>query len=81
MRPDVVKLGKRLVQALPDEGARTMVRWVVEAAHRVGAQVVAEGVEDERAAEQVTGLGADLGQGWYFGRPVVLEPEPVTAGE
>ena len=76
VRPDVVKLGRPLVQALPDEGARTMVRAVVEAAHRVGALVVAEGVEDEQAAEQVTDLGADLGQGWYFGRPVVLEPDP-----
>ena len=75
VRPDVVKIGKRLVQALPDEGARTMVRWQVEAAHRVGALVVAEGVEDERAAEEVTALGADLGQGWFFGRPVVLEPD------
>jgi EAL domain-containing protein (putative c-di-GMP-specific phosphodiesterase class I) len=75
VRPDVVKLGKRLVHALPDEGARTMVRSVVEAAHRVGALVVAEGVEDEPAAERVTALGADLGQGWFFGRPVVLEPE------
>jgi EAL domain-containing protein (putative c-di-GMP-specific phosphodiesterase class I) len=77
VRPDVVKLGKPLVQALPDEGARTMVRWVVEAAHRVGAQVVAEGVEDARAAEQVAELGADLGQGWFFGRPAVLEPDAV----
>jgi EAL domain-containing protein (putative c-di-GMP-specific phosphodiesterase class I) len=75
VRPDIVKIGKPLVQALPDEGARTMVRWLVESAHRVGALVVAEGVEDERAAEQVAELGADLGQGWFFGRPVVLEPE------
>ncbi|SEP05754.1 EAL domain-containing protein [Trujillonella endophytica] len=80
LRPDVVKLGKPLVHALPDEGARTMVRWVVDAAHRVGAQVVAEGVEDERIAEEVAGLGADLGQGWFFGRPQVLEPE-VERGE
>jgi EAL domain-containing protein (putative c-di-GMP-specific phosphodiesterase class I) len=70
VRPDVVKLGKALVQALPDDGARTMVRSVVEVAHRLGAQVVAEGVEDERLAEEVTDLGADLGQGWLFGRPV-----------
>ncbi|MGY1745130.1 EAL domain-containing protein [Blastococcus sp. SYSU D00695] len=76
VRPDVVKLGRPLVQALPDEGARTILRWVVEAAHRVGAQVVAEGVEDERTAEQVAAIGADLGQGWFFGRPALLEPEP-----
>jgi EAL domain-containing protein (putative c-di-GMP-specific phosphodiesterase class I) len=32
--------------------------------------VVAEGVETERLADEVTALGADLGQGWLFGRPV-----------
>ncbi|MGY1771522.1 EAL domain-containing protein [Blastococcus sp. SYSU D00813] len=85
VRPDVVKLGKRLVQALPDDMARTMVRAVVDASHRVGALVVAEGVEDEASAERVAALGVDLGQGWFFGRPVVLEPaleevlEEVTA--
>jgi EAL domain-containing protein (putative c-di-GMP-specific phosphodiesterase class I) len=70
VRPDVVKLGKAVVQALPDDGARTMVRSVVELAHRLGALVVAEGVEDEQVAEEVEDLGADLGQGWLFGRPV-----------
>ena len=81
VRPDVVKLGKRLVQALPDDMARTTVRSVVDAAHRVGALVVAEGVEDEASAERVAALGVDLGQGWWFGRPVVLEPGSVTASE
>ena len=76
VRPDVVKLGRALVQALPDDGARTMVRSVVELAHTLGAQVVAEGVESERTADEVTRLGADLGQGWLFGRPVA----PPTAG-
>ncbi|RBY79914.1 EAL domain-containing protein [Geodermatophilus sp. TF02-6] len=75
VRPDVVKLGKALVQALPDAGARTMVRSVVELSHGLGALVVAEGVESERVAEEVTALGADLGQGWLFGRPVSPPPE------
>ncbi|WNV76775.1 EAL domain-containing protein [Geodermatophilus sp. DSM 44513] len=79
VRPDVVKLGRPLVQALPDDGARTMVRSVVELAHELGAQVVAEGVETERTADEVTRLGADLGQGWLFGRPVP-PPATVSAG-
>jgi EAL domain-containing protein (putative c-di-GMP-specific phosphodiesterase class I) len=70
VRPDVVKLDKRLVQALPDEGARAVLKAVTDLAHQLGAVVVAEGVENERLAEEVTVLGADLGQGWLFGRPV-----------
>jgi EAL domain-containing protein (putative c-di-GMP-specific phosphodiesterase class I) len=80
VRPDVVKLTKGLVQQLPDDGARAVVKAVVDLAHSLGAVVVAEGVETEQLAEQVTGLGADLGQGWLFGRPVLPET-PATESE
>ncbi|MGY1914312.1 EAL domain-containing protein [Blastococcus sp. SYSU DS0973] len=70
VRPEVVKLGKGLVQELPDDGARTVLKAVTDLAHQLGAVVVAEGVETEQLAEEVTALGADLGQGWLFGRPV-----------
>ena len=74
VRPDVVKLDKRLVQELPGEHARTVLAAVTETAHSLDAVVVAEGVETERLAEEVTALGADLGQGWLFGRPTRPEP-------
>ncbi|RBY95751.1 EAL domain-containing protein [Blastococcus sp. TF02-8] len=80
VRPEVVKLDKGLVQELPDDGARTVLRTLVELAHQLGAVVVAEGVETEQLAEEVTALGADLGQGWLFGRPVRPEP-PVEEPE
>jgi EAL domain-containing protein (putative c-di-GMP-specific phosphodiesterase class I) len=69
VRPEVVKLDKALVRHLPEERARTMIRSVVDQAHGLGAVVVAEGVENERLADEVAALGADLGQGWLFGRP------------
>jgi EAL domain-containing protein (putative c-di-GMP-specific phosphodiesterase class I) len=92
VRPEVVKLEKSLVQELPDDGVRTVLKAVTELAHSLGAVVVAEGVETERLADEVTAIGADLGQGWLFGRPVrpvppVEEPagrwqpaRPVQAG-
>jgi EAL domain-containing protein (putative c-di-GMP-specific phosphodiesterase class I) len=80
VRPDVVKLDKRLVQELPDDGARTVLKAVTDLAHQLGAVVVAEGIETERLAEDVTALGADMGQGWLFGRPVRPEP-PVEEPE
>src|SRR3954469_10979837 len=80
VRPDVVKLDKALVRQLPDDDARTMIRAVVDQAHALGAVVVAEGVESERGAQEATALGADLGQGWLFGRPsrprAVVEESP-----
>ncbi|MGY1725223.1 EAL domain-containing protein [Blastococcus sp. SYSU DS0533] len=73
VRPEVVKLDKGLVQELPDDGARTVLKAVTDLAHQLGAVVVAEGVETEQLAEEVTVLGADMGQGWLFGRPVRRE--------
>jgi EAL domain-containing protein (putative c-di-GMP-specific phosphodiesterase class I) len=72
-----VKLNRALVQELPGDGVRTVIRAVVDLAHSLGAVVVAQGVETQRLAEQVTELGADLGQGWLFGRPErPRTPEP-----
>jgi EAL domain-containing protein (putative c-di-GMP-specific phosphodiesterase class I) len=74
VRPEVVKLDKALVQELPDDGARTVLKAVTELAHQQGAVVVAEGIETEQLADEVTALGADMGQGWLFGRPVRPDP-------
>jgi EAL domain-containing protein (putative c-di-GMP-specific phosphodiesterase class I) len=68
------------VQELPDAGARTVLRALVDLAHELDAVVVAEGVETERLADEVAALGADLGQGWLFGRPVRPDP-PVEEPE
>jgi EAL domain-containing protein (putative c-di-GMP-specific phosphodiesterase class I) len=80
VRPEVVKLDKGLVQELPDDGARTVLRALVDLAHQLGAVVVAEGVETELLADEVTALGADLAQGWLYGRPVRPRP-PVEEPE
>jgi EAL domain-containing protein (putative c-di-GMP-specific phosphodiesterase class I) len=76
VRPDVVKLDKELVARLTDAGPQAVARSVISLAHGLGAVVVAEGVESERVADRVRELGADLGQGWWFGRPVRPEPQP-----
>lgn len=80
VRPDVVKLDKRLVHELPDDGARTVLRAITGLAHQLGAVVVAEGIETEWLADEVARLGVDLGQGWLLGRPVCPEP-PVEEHE
>jgi EAL domain-containing protein (putative c-di-GMP-specific phosphodiesterase class I) len=70
----VVKLDKDLVQQLPNDNARLVLTAVTDLAHTLGAVVVAEGVETERLADEVTAIGVDLGQGWLFGRPARPTP-------
>ena len=80
LRPDVVKLDKDIVQALPDATSRAVVAAIVEIAHSYGGQVLAECVETEEQAAVATDLGVDLGQGWLFGRPQRPATAASTAG-
>jgi EAL domain-containing protein (putative c-di-GMP-specific phosphodiesterase class I)/GGDEF domain-containing protein len=51
-----------------------IVRTVAELAHRLGLQVVAEGVETEEIAALMRTMGIDLLQGYHFARPMA-EPD------
>ena len=39
-----------------------------------GPAVVAEGVEDEGQLDRLRGMGCELGQGFYFARPIAAGP-------
>ena len=55
----------------PDLGA--VVGGIVDLGHRLGYEVVAEGVEDEATFRRLQELGCDLAQGFWIGRP--MSPE------
>ena len=71
---DVLKIDQSFVRGKPpgsnalSDGA--IVEAVISMAKAFGLHVVAEGVETSRHAEQLRDLGCDLGQGYYFSRPV-----------
>ncbi|GAA4988589.1 sensor domain-containing phosphodiesterase [Kineococcus glutinatus] len=79
VRPDVVKLDLRLVQAQPDAQIAAIANAVSAQAERDGTLVLAEGVETEEQCATAVALGASLGQGWLFGRPGPL-PAAVRTG-
>jgi EAL domain-containing protein (putative c-di-GMP-specific phosphodiesterase class I) len=71
IQPDVVKLDMGLIQDRPDrELGRTMTA-VMAHAERTGAVLLAEGIESHQHLDRAVSLGATLGQGYHFGRPVV----------
>ena len=47
-----------------------IVRSLVELAHRLGLETVAEGVESRLAWEAAAELGCDFAQGFYLGHPM-----------
>jgi diguanylate cyclase (GGDEF)-like protein len=83
-----VKIDKMFVTNLAtNEGDRDLVAAMVDIVHRVGARVVAEGIEDPGCAEWLVTLGCDIGQGFLYHRPVrwiellrdgILHPVPAS---
>ena len=74
LQPDVVKLDKEIVQALPDPVSTAVVAAIITITHAYGGKVLAECLETLEQVEAARALGVDLGQGYYYGRPV----RPVT---
>ena len=66
-----LKIDKSFVQDLAqDEEDRTIVRSTIELAHNIGLSVVAEGVEDEAALQQLIAWGCNYMQGYFIAKPL-----------
>ena len=71
---DILKLDKSLVRDLNrNERSQVVFKNLIEMAHGIGIEVVAEGVETEQQMELIRNLGCDYAQGYYIGRPVRAE--------
>ncbi|MEW1956546.1 diguanylate cyclase [Kineococcus sp. NPDC059986] len=81
LRPDVVKLDLRLVQDRPGPAVAQIMNAVNAYAQETGALVLAEGIEDEGHLLTARALGAQLGQGWLFGRPAAPPPPAAAVAE
>jgi diguanylate cyclase len=77
---DVVKLDRTLAVPAGD-GDRGLVlrRSVVSISRTLGMLVVGEGIETADQAADLTRLGCDLGQGFFFGRPEPVHRLRLTA--
>lgn len=63
-----LKIDKSFVQALDSHG-RAIISGTTVIARDLGIQIIAEGVETERQAEQLEELGITSLQGYLFGKP------------
>jgi EAL domain-containing protein (putative c-di-GMP-specific phosphodiesterase class I)/DICT domain-containing protein len=70
IRPDVINLDMALVQDRPDRDLGRTMAAVMAESERHGAVILAEGIESDEHVERAVSLGATLGQGFHFGRPV-----------
>ena len=68
---DEVKIDKSFVFGMgTDLGDLAVVRSIVELGHSLGLSVVAEGVEEDIARDQLESMGCDVAQGYLISRPL-----------
>ncbi len=69
-RPDVIKVDRSLITGVRDDFYKQeTLKSLVNLSRRIGALVVAEGIETEEEAIVALELGADLLQGFFLSRP------------
>jgi EAL domain-containing protein (putative c-di-GMP-specific phosphodiesterase class I) len=75
---DELKIDRSFVSRIVDDQVSSaIVASVLDLAHAVGLEVVAEGVEDAAQLELLRALGCDRAQGYHLGRPT---PAPDLQG-
>jgi EAL domain-containing protein (putative c-di-GMP-specific phosphodiesterase class I) len=71
----VVKIDKSFVLDVVNSGADAHIihHGIIELAHGLGKQVVAEGIESQDSLNLLLRMGCDQGQGYHWSRPVPAE--------
>jgi sensor c-di-GMP phosphodiesterase-like protein len=68
---DVLKIDKAFVDPIGEESQRpALARAIASFAQSLNLRTVAEGVERASQVEALRALGCELGQGYYYSRPL-----------
>jgi len=71
---DALKIDREFISGpeglLASKRGTPLVRAILDLARSLGLEVIAEGIETEEQAGALQRMGCQLGQGFYFGRPV-----------
>ena len=70
---DTLKIDRSFVEMVSARGGSTLVSVIINLAHALKLNTVAEGVETEEQLRQLRILGCDEMQGYLFGKPVPVE--------
>jgi EAL domain-containing protein (putative c-di-GMP-specific phosphodiesterase class I)/GGDEF domain-containing protein len=67
---DYLKIDQSFVRGIElDSSKEAVVNAIIQVAHQLGIQVIAEGVENEQQRQILLKVGCDFGQGYLFSRP------------
>lgn len=74
---DVLKIDQSFVRGLSDHKKHAIPYAITEMGHSLGLTVLAEGVETKDQLELLQSMGCDLGQGFWYARPMPAEELPL----
>ena len=70
---DTLKIDRSFVEMISAKGGPTLVSVIINLAHALKLNTIAEGVETEEQLRHLRSLGCDEMQGYLFGKPVPVE--------
>lgn len=71
---DVLKIDRVFLdESAVSPRSRTIIWHIIQMAKELGVQVVCEGVENERQEKLLKELGCEVGQGYYFSKPLPMD--------
>jgi EAL domain-containing protein (putative c-di-GMP-specific phosphodiesterase class I) len=77
IRPSVIKIDREIASGIArDDAKQALVEAFVSFGARIGAIVLAEGIERRADLAVLTNLGVDLGQGYLIGKPNTVPQQP-----
>jgi EAL domain-containing protein (putative c-di-GMP-specific phosphodiesterase class I) len=75
LRPSIIKIDRMIASGVArDDAKQALVEAFVSFGRRIGARLVAEGIERRADLASLADLGVELGQGYLIGRPA-FEPQ------
>jgi EAL domain-containing protein (putative c-di-GMP-specific phosphodiesterase class I) len=82
LRPSIIKIDREIAYGIArDDAKQALVEAFVSFGRRIGARLVAEGIEKRADLAMLTALGVHLGQGFLIGRPTYepAAPRPMAS--
>src|SRR5207237_10112682 len=76
LRPSIIKIDREIVNGIRlDDAKQALVEAFVSFGRRIGAHLVAEGIETRSDLATLAEMGVEFGQGFLIGRP---EADPIV---
>ena len=77
LRPSIIKIDREIAYGIArDDAKQALVEAFVSFGGRIGALLLAEGIERRADLAMLTALGVDLGQGYLIGKPAAVPAAP-----